>query len=333
MIRRLLLPLALASLALPSLAAAQDRAGIYDLPTGAPTPATDLPALRSGDTLTVIDPAPLSKSDLMMREAGFGFADLVQDNSKAQGRWGAGYARWGGQEIDDAQDSDFHTRGFVLGQGLGWQGLSAFVGYVQGQSDMEDGDHYARIRTYLYGLATEGTRGKVDYGATLFSGGTHNKVAGTRTGGVDNDGRLWGLSLLAGSPVWEGIGAGPMRFDLQTDYLHHETEGGAVADLRADTDRRVAHVTRLKAELSMPIDTTWGTLTPYGSLAIERGEGDDIDIAVSGAATSVPATDLLDRDVLTVGAEMRLPAGFDGRLEISHATWKTGAALGLTKRF
>ncbi|WP_425071240.1 hypothetical protein [Sagittula sp. S175] len=274
-----------------------------------------------------IDPAPLTQSDLLGREIGFGLASEVLD-AQGRGQWSAGRYSLGRSDPDGAQSSSYATRNAVAGFGFGDTGLSAFLGYGQGASDLADDRQQARIRSYFLGLAYAGTAGRFDYGAAVYAGRSHNvtDAPDTLTGTSDHDGRLLGLSLRAATSLPNDI-----NLSLQGDVLQHETRdfplsgyGGTTVDARSST------ATRLRAEVSRPTQMHGWTLSPFAALAANAGDQDDFVIG----GTTVGAADILSGPQFSLGTGFTAPGGLNGRLEVStDDDGNTGGTLGLSLRF
>ncbi|MBE9638235.1 hypothetical protein [Salipiger mangrovisoli] len=269
-------------------------------------------------SVPALDPAPLTQADLLSREIGFGIGHTAL-SSRQDGFFLGGYAAGGSSAADHAQDSDYNSRGLVLG--WGWSnGLSAFAGYGQGVSYLEDDVHEARIRSYFLGTGYSGESNGVSYGGTLYMGRTHNKLSSpaSASGSTDHDGRILGLSLRGETMLKEGDAPGTgLDFVMTGDVLRHATGNYDLVRKGGEIESRVTYSSAFRAELGAPMRAVGGTLRPYAAYTVFGGDQDKLTYVTEAGSRSFVASELLEQDQLALGVDYGAAGGhgLGGRLE------------------
>ncbi|MGR3480518.1 hypothetical protein [Salipiger marinus] len=284
-----------------------------------------LPLAAGAQTLP--DPAPLSQMDLLARDIGRGIGQTALD-ARQQGAFAGGFLARGEVSPSGAQDSTLSDRGLVTGWGFA-NGVTPFIGYAQGRSELEDDLHEARIRSYFLGAAYAGQRAGLHYGAAVFVGRTHNKLSspGFATGSADHDGRLLGLSLRADRMLRQGMTPGTgLDLRVAADVIHHQTRDYALNGLQGRVDDRASTATALHVELGAPMRHHGLALRPYAAWEAFGGKQDGFDYAKDGLSRRVEATDLLSGHRLALGLDLGGGAHPAARIE---ARQDSGGALGL----
>lgn len=275
-----------------------------------------------------IDPAPLSQSDVLSREIGFGIGSSVLD-AQGRGPWTAGSFSVLSVNPDGQQSSDLQRRNAALGYGFGDSGLSAFLGYGQGAAGLADDRQEARIRSYFLGLSYSGQAGSLSYGAVAYVGRSHNVIdsPAALTGTADHDGHITGLSLRAYTPLSDSL-----DLTLQGDALRHATKAFPITGYAGQTvAARETTATRLRAELGLPMQMQGWDLRPYAALSTQGGTQGALSV---GGATGVKPADTLSGTTLGLGTQFKAPGGLMGRAEVtSDSEGHTGGTLGLNFRF
>ena len=278
-----------------------------------------------------IDPAPLSQSDVLGREIGFGVAGAALD-AQAPDAWTMGSIAMGKVAPDAGQSSDLSRRNAVAGYGFGESGLSAFLGYGQAAADLANDREQARIRSYFLGLSYARETGRVTWGAAAYVGRSHNVIDAPDglTGSADHDGRLLGFSARAQTVL---SGTRDQGFDLvlQGDALQHRTRDFAVTGYGGLTvDARDTLATRLRAEVGMPLQLQGWALRPYAALGLYGGSRDDLTLG----GTSYGATDTLGGTQFSLGTNFTARSGLTGRVELNtDGAGHAGAMAGIGLRF
>ncbi len=269
-------------------------------------------------SVPALDPAPLTQTDLLSREIGFGIGRTAV-TSRQDGFFLGGYAAGGTSAPDHAQDAGYNSRGLVLGWGFG-NGLSAFAGYGQGVSYLDDDTHEARIRSYFLGTGYAGESNGVSYGGALYMGRTHNKLSSpaSASGSSDHDGRILGLSLRGETMLREGATPGT-GFDLVVtgDLLRHATGDYDLVRKGGEIESRVSFASAFRAELGAPVRAVGGTLRPYAAYTVFGGDQDDLTYVTEAGSRSFEASELLNQDQLSLGLDYGAEGGhgLGGRLE------------------
>ncbi|NDW00790.1 hypothetical protein [Salipiger sp. PrR002] len=276
--------------------------------------------------------ASLSQMDLLSREIGLGIGHSALD-AQQPGAFTSGYAAGGSTNPDDAQGSDYNTRGAVLGYGFG-SGLSAFMGYAQGTSEVDGDLGEARIRSYFLGAGYAGAAHGVDYAAALYMGRTHNKLSSPSSvsGSTDHNGRLLGLSLRGATMLKQGEAPGTgIDLVVSGDVLRHATGNYTLHHIDAEVENRVTYATSMRLEMGAPMRAKGGLLRPYAAYVVNGGDQPDLDFAAGG---SLGATDLLSEDQLAIGLGFEGGSGFGTRIEAASDFDGTEAlSARLTYRF
>ncbi|WP_260348780.1 hypothetical protein [Alloyangia mangrovi] len=266
----------------------------------------------------MLDPAPLSQVDLLSREIGFGIGHTAV-TSRQDGFFLGGYAAGGTTAPNHAQDSGYNSRGLVLGWGFE-NGLSAFAGYAQGVSYLDDDIHEARIRSYFLGTGYSGSSNGVEYGGALFMSRTHNKLSSPAwaTGSTDHDGRILGLSLRGETMLREGEVPGTgLDLVVTGDVLRHATGDYELARKGGEIQSRVTYSTAFRAELGAPMRAVGGILRPYAAYTVFGGDQDEMTYVTEAGSRSFDASELLSEDQLSLGLDYgsKDGHGLGGRLE------------------
>ncbi len=299
------------------------QGGGFVLLNAAPAPAAQPAAVITAPTLIVVDEAPVSSPDRLSRELGMGIGGSVLDFQVARGPWLGTFANAGTIAPDRSQGADYATRGIAVGFGTGWHGVSPFVGYGQGASDLDDGVTETRIRSYFVGLGLTGERGRFSYDAAIYAGRTHNKINSpdTHTGSADFDGQLLGVSLRAGGLLWQNPTAGyGIDLVMQGDYLRHSTERHDLSGLAGGKiSERTTTTTALRVEMGLPMQMNDMSMRPYLALTSFGGNPDDITFSLGGASTTFDAADVSGGNALALGASFATGGnGLKGRVEVSR---------------
>ncbi|WP_353474456.1 hypothetical protein PVT71_21135 [Salipiger sp. H15] len=269
-------------------------------------------------SVPALDPAPLSQTDLLSREIGFGIGHTAL-SSRQDGFFLGGYAAGGNAAPSGAQDAEYNSRGLVFG--WGWSnGLSAFAGYGQGVSELDDDVHEARIRSYFLGTGYEGESNGVSYGGALFMGRTHNKLSSPAwaSGSSDHDGRILGLSLRGETMLTEGEAPGTgIDFAISGDVLRHATADYDLVRKGGEVQSRVTYSTAWRAELGAPMRAVGGILRPYAAYTVFGGDQDGLTYVTDTGSSKLSASDYLDGDQLALGLDYGAADGhgLGGRLE------------------
>ncbi|MBW4981573.1 hypothetical protein KZZ07_03365 [Mameliella sp. CS4] len=299
------------------------RGGGFVLLNAAPAPAAKPAAVITAPTLIVVDEAPVSSPDRLSRELGMGIGGSVLDFQVARGPWLGTFANAGTIAPDRSQGADYATRGIAVGFGTGWHGVSPFVGYGQGASDLDDGVTETRIRSYFVGLGLTGERGRFSYDAAIYAGRTHNKINSpdTHTGSADFDGQLLGVSLRGGGLLWQNPTAGyGIDLVMQGDYLRHTTERHDLSGLAGGKiSERTTTTTALRVEMGLPMQMNDMSMRPYLALTSFGGNPDEITFSLGGASTTFDAADVSGGNALALGASFATGGnGLKGRVEVSR---------------
>ncbi|WP_323766713.1 autotransporter outer membrane beta-barrel domain-containing protein [Antarctobacter sp.] len=270
-----------------------------------------------------IDEAPISSPDRLSREIGMGVGGTVLDFQTDRGPWLGTYANGGTIAPDSAQGADYATRGLSIGYGLGWHGLAPFIGYAQGQSDLDDGVTQTRIRSYFIGLGLSGERGRFSYDAALYAGRTHNKIESpvALTGAADFDGQLLGLSLRGGSLLWQNPTANyGVDLVVQGDFVRHTTESHPITGVPGGrVSERTTTSSALRLEMGVPMERNGASIRPYLALSAFGGTPDDITFSVGGISTSFDPADVSGGGALSLGTSFVTgDGGLKGRVELSR---------------
>lgn len=269
-------------------------------------------------TVPSLDPAPLSQVDLLSREIGFGIGHTAV-TSRRDGFFLGGYAAGGRTAPDHAQESEYNSRGLVLGWGFE-NGLSAFAGYAQGASFLDDNVHEARIRSYFLGTGYAGSSNGVSYGGALFMSRTHNKLSSpaSASGSTDHDGRTLGLSLRGETLLREGAAPGTgIDLVVTGDVLRHATGDYELVRKGGEVQSRVTYSTAFRAELGAPMRAVGGVLRPYAAYTVFGGDQDEMTYVTEAGSRSFDASELLSEDQLSLGLDYGATdgRGLGGRLE------------------
>ena len=267
--------------------------------------------------------APISSPDRMSREIGMGIAGTVLDFLAERGPWLGSYISGGGIDPEGAQSADYMTRGLSVGYGLGWHGLSPFIGYAQGQSDLDDDVTETRIRSYFVGLGLSGERGRFTYDAALYAGRTHNVISSPTSGvgAADYDGQLLGLSLRGSGLVWQSPTADrAVDIVVQGDLIRHRTDSYDLSNLAGgQIDERRTTSSALRVEMGIPMDMNGTAIRPYVALSAFGGAPDDITYSVGGTSTSFGAADVGGGGALSLGTSFGTAGGsLTGQVELSR---------------
>ncbi|SMX38114.1 autotransporter outer membrane beta-barrel domain-containing protein [Maliponia aquimaris] len=273
------------------------------------------PALR-------IDEAPLSSSDRLSRELGFGIAGTAL-GFQTRGAWLGTFVTGGGIAPDISQGADHALRGAVAGYGFDWLGLSPFIGYGQGKSGLDDGVTETRIRSYFIGLGLSGETQRFRYGAAVYAGRSHNAISAPNalTGETDHDGRILGISLSGSGIVWQSPTADrAVDLRLRADVLHHSTDAHDLTGLRGGSiAERTATSTALRVELGMPMARGEVAFRPYLGLSSFGGTQDDIGFSLPGVSAQFAAADVLTGNAVSIGSDFAMGGnGLKGRMDLSR---------------
>lgn len=258
-----------------------------------------------GGSPYVIDTAPLSSADALSRDLGFGIGTTALTYQQAdRGPWAGLFRDTGHSAPTGAQGADYSDKGLVAGYGFGWHGVSAFVGFGQGEAKFDDGLHETRFRSYFYGLSLTGKTGGLRYDAAVYMGNSHNKVMSgpAASGSGDFDGRLYGLALRGTGRLTQG-GAGMPALDyaVQGNIVTHETEDYPLSGLGGTVDRRSMMAHALRFELGMPMPSGKTSLRPYLALTMQGGDQGAITFTASGASIRFGAADVRPGTQAAVG--------------------------------
>ncbi|MEC3859665.1 hypothetical protein VK792_00080 [Mesobacterium sp. TK19101] len=276
-----------------------------------------------GGSTYVIDNAPLSSADTLSRELGFGIGTTALRAHRAErGPWVGMFRDTGRSDPGGAQGADHTDKGLVAGFGFGRSGVSAFVGFGQGEAKFDDGLHETRFRSYFYGLSLARETGGLHYDVAVYMGNSHNKVMSgpAASGSGDFDGRLYGVALRGtGMLTQGGAGLPALDYAVQANVVTHETEDYPLSGLGGTVDRRSMLSHALRIELGMPMQSGAASLRPYLALTTLGGDQDAITFAASGASTRFGAADVLS------GTQAAIGVGFgrgrmQGRAEIAGDT-------------
>ncbi|WP_420327905.1 autotransporter outer membrane beta-barrel domain-containing protein [Mameliella sp.] len=299
------------------------RGGGYVLLNATPAPVATPAAVVTAPALIVVDEAPVSSPDRLSRELGMGIGGSVLDFQVARGPWLGTFANAGTIAPDSSQGADFASRGIAVGFGTGWRGISPFIGYGEGASDLDDGVTETRIRSLFVGLGLSGEYGRFSYDAALYAGRTHNEINSpdTHTGSADFDGQLLGISLRGGGLLWQNPSAGyGIDLVMQGDFLRHKTERHALSGLAGGKiGERTTTTAALRVEMGLPMQMNDMSMRPYLALTSFGGNPDDITFSVGGASTTLDAPDVSGGTALALGASFATGGnGLKGRFEVSH---------------
>ncbi|WP_226623476.1 hypothetical protein [Alloyangia pacifica] len=288
-------------------------------------------------SVPVLDPAPQSQIDLLSREIGFGIGRTAV-TSRQDGFFTGGYAAGGTADPDHVQGADYDSRGLVLGWGFG-NGLSAFTGYGQGASYLDDDTHEARIRSYFLGTGYAGESHGVSYGGALYMGRTHNKLSSpaSASGSTDHNGRILGLSLRGETLLREGAAPGTgIDLVMTGDVLRHATGDYDLVRKGGEIESRVTYSSAFRAELGAPMRAVGGILRPYAAYTLYSGDQDEFSYVTAAGSRKFDATDLLSEDQLALGLDYGAASGhgLGGRLEAaSNFGGETALRLNLSFNF
>ncbi len=286
-----------------------------------------IPVLVAPTTLAAqdLDMSALNSVDVLAQEIGTGTGATALEYHNNQDPWLGGYLTLGGVDATDASDLDTVIRGPVLGYNLGWQNVSLFIGYGQGEADLSDDITQARIRSYFWGVSTAGQYANIAWGAALYTGGTHNKIVSPSTlyGSADYDGRLVGLAVEGSGFIWENPmeqGTG-LDFSVQANVLHHQIQGYTLSGTGTQVDERSTLSSSLKLEAGLPFKTHSTNVRPYISYTFRAGEAGDFDVTnADGTETLEPGDTYLTTDIAAIGLAVHMPnlRDLQSRLEIAH---------------
>lgn len=302
------------------------------------SPGKTASALVNVPPALLVDEAPLSSSDRLSRELGFGIAGTALE-FRTQGTWLGTFVTGGGIAPDISQGANHALRGAVVGYGFDWLGLSPFLGYGQGKSGLDDGVTETRIRSYFIGIGLSGETRRFSYGAALYAGRSHNAISAPNalTGETDHDGRILGLSLSGSGIIWQSPTADrAVDLRLRADYLHHSTDAHDLTGLLgASIAERTSTSTAVRVELGMPMAQAGLSIRPYLGLASFGGTQDDIGFSLPGFSTRLAAADVLGGGTVSIGSDFAMGGnGLKGRMDLSRdTTGQTAWSLNLGLAF
>lgn len=283
------------------------------------------PSLLQGTTLVLIDPAPLSQSDRLTQEIGFGLANATLDSQRPDGFWARSFASGGSITASQNANSDFAAGGSIWGFGTGWNGVSVFAGYGLGQSELDDDSHEVRTQALITGLSLSQSRGQTLFDAAFYLGGTRSNIDSSDifSGDADYLGVVAGLSLRTIHQLMAQVdGFFGLDLQVQGDLLYHGTESYRLTGLRngrvGDRDTVAAAV---RIELGAPVTHQSMDWRPYLAVSVAEGKEDEIDFSALGQSITFDAANVLDEDFIALGltvnaeAPLSLPVPLSGRFE------------------
>lgn len=290
-------------------------------------------------TLVVADQAAFSGVDRLSVEIAYGIDDTVRDFNDDTGLWLGTYVSTGKIEPDAFQGSSFQTRGLAVGYGLDWYGISPFIGYSQGQSELDDNQHEMRIRSYFVGLSMFGETGRFHYGGSIYAGRTHNVISSpiTLTGDADYDGKLLGGSLYGGGLIWENVSGGPsLDFALRAGYVQHKTESYRLTGIGGSTvNERTTTTSSFEVEFGLPVEMKGAEIRPYLGYGVYCGDQEDFNLSLGGVTTNFGKKDVLPDHSFSLGAEFDTGHnGLKGRADVTrYDEGETSLTINLGLRF
>ena len=290
-------------------------------------------------TLCFADQAAFSGVDRLSFEIATGIEDTTREFNQDSGLWLGSYISTARVEPDAFQGSDFQTRGLALGYGLGWNGISPFIGYAQGSAELDDNLHKMRIRSYFVGVSLARENGGFRYGGAVYAARTHNVISSPAalTGDADYDGKLFGASLYGGGILWRNQTGGPsVDFTLRADYTRHDTDGYHLTGIGgSEVAERTTTNTSIGAEFGMPVVMKGAAIRPYVGFTKYCGDQQDFNLSLGGTTTNFGKKDVLADHAISFGSEFdAVGDSLKGRLDVTrYAEGETSLTLNLGLRF